>query len=761
MQDAKRSLVCFFLLAISVSVISAQDIAASAATAQGYEGLLFNPAAVAVNSCQAAGFGAAYASAEQYSWYAALADSFLLRYDRDTGEQSLNLAWGLGFPLFASSYAGIRTGADLLDFSWRELELSTGVLFYPHRYLAVGATQEQLLDPEARSFTFGIGIRPFSERLTLFGDLILAKDSSPSALDWAAGLRAEPVDGLGLGFRSWNEFREYSFGLTIEADALNLDLSLAGDFRGSSLRMGAGLRYDFRPSRSFFNLGAKTYRLPLSKPIDRNSTKKESLNNLDSLIARICQLADDRRSETLVLEIESGVVLSVDVLEELYQAFSYFKSKGKRIVTYIDSSFSELSYLAAAAGDTVVVPPYSLVPLVGVGARLLFFKNLFEELEIDVEYVRSSEYKAALDRFIREKLSEENRQQLVEYLEVSYELILDILVSCRGLTREQAQKLVDGGPYWAGEAAELGLVDEVLYYEDFEELYLEELRPGRLNYLEYQSESWRRPQIAVVKASGPIVASETLGPWDWLSGRDYITEANLIPVLERLGEDPRVAAVVLQVDSGGGDGRISDRIWRAIMELKKAKTVVVVMGRAAASGGYYLAMCGDRVFARSTTLTGSIGSYSFKIAVQRLLERYGITTDAIEFGENVEMFSPFTSMSPGQRQRLEELNNAFTERFYGKVAEARDLSSEQVEELGGGRIYSGERALELNLVDEIGGVYQALRYLEDRLDLDPEGYVLEYYPDRSMLFLLALQKLRENGSGIRRDTLGLLRLMLR
>jgi protease-4 len=168
------------------------------------------------------------------------------------------------------------------------------------------------------------------------------------------------------------------------------------------------------------------------------------------------------------------------------------------------------------------------------------------------------------------------------------------------------------------------------------------------------------------------------------------------------------------------------------------------MGRVAASGGYYLAMAGDRVFARKTALTGSIGSYSFKIVIAELLERYGITTDSIQFGENVELFSPFTALSEEQRQRLRDLNDSFTDQFYRKVAEARSLPYETVEEIGGGRIYSGERALELELIDQIGGVYSALEYLEEELELSEEEYRLRYYPDWNMLLLMVLQELRED-----------------
>ena len=738
----KAALFCIFL--ISVNPLFSQDIPASAATAVGYEGLLYNPAAVAVHRSLAAGLGTIIGESDQYSLSAALSDSLRIDYQRDGARETLNLLYGLAFPRDSSFHVGVRFAADLLDFRRQDIDLAAGLLWYPHRYLAVAATQEQLLDPLSRRYCFGLGLRPLTDRFTLFGDVIFPHDFSLSGIDSVLGLRAEPVAGIQVGFRTENHFQDFVAGMSVAANSLRLDLSLAGDFGFNDLRFGAGVRYEMRPSRSILEFGPKVYHLKLSRPIDPNSTDKESLYNLDSLVARLYQLAADRNLETLILTFESTTVLSIDVLEELVDAISYLKSRGKTIVSYLDSSYSEFDYLAAAAGTTVVASPYTIVPLVGVGARLLFFKNLFEKLGIDVEYARSSDYKSALDRFLRESLSEENRRQLEEYLSSSYELILDILVSSRGFSRQRARELVDGGPYWCEEAAELGLVDEVTYYQDFEEQYLEELPAVRLAYREHQSRSWRRPEIAVLKASGVIVNSRSLSLWRRLSSRSYITEKNLIPVLEHLQEDAQVSAVILYIDSRGGDGLVSDKIWKAIMELKEEKPVVVVMGRVAASGGYYLAMTGDRVFARKTALTGSIGSYSFKIVIAELLERYGITTDSIRFGENVELFSPFTALSEEQRQRLQDLNDSFTDQFYRKVAEARSLPYETVEEIGGGRIYSGERALELELIDQIGGVYSALEYLEEELELSEEEYRLRYYPDWNMLLLLALQELRED-----------------
>jgi protease-4 len=733
------AVLCILLMA--GGSLFAQEVAASTATAEGYEGLDFNPAALATGRSLASGLAAVFAPSDDYTLRTSILDSLRLDYRRAGTGEELNLLYGLAFPRESDIHFGVRVTGDLLDFQWSEIDLATGLLWYPHRYLAVAATQEHLLDPLARQYAFGIGLRPFTDRLTLFADLIFPDDFSDP--DPVVGLRAEPLDGLRLGFRAENHLQDFVADLSLALRSFEIGVSAAGDFEFSGIRAGAGVRLHLSPAPSILDLGPEVVHIEFSRPIDPLSGQEESLYNLDALVSRLYSLAEQPRLETLVLTFEATTVLSVDVLEELSEAFAHLKNRGKTIVTYLDSSYSELDYLTAAAGTTVVTSPYALIPLVGVGARQIFFKNLFEELGIEVEYARSSEYKSALDQFLREGLSRENRRQLEEYLSVSYELILDILVSSRGLSRERAVQLVDGGPYWCEEAKELGLIDEVAYYHDFEEQYLEEGNAARLDLRVYQSRSWRSPSIAVVKAAGEILHSQVLTPWDRLSSRSFITEKNLIPVLEHLQEDRRTRAVILYIDSGGGDGLVCDKIWKSIMELKEEKPVVVVMGRLAASGGYYLAMAGDRIFARGTTLTGSIGSFTYKLVIAELLERFGVTTDSIRFGENVELFSPLAALSEPQRRKLEDLNHAFTTRFYNRVAESRSLSYEIVAELGGGRIYSGERALELELIDQIGGVYAALRYLERELELSPHEYRLRYYPDWSMLFRQALEDMRE------------------
>jgi protease-4 len=752
-----RAAVLSVLLTWCAGPLVAQEVAASTAAAQGWEGLFFNPAAVALQRYQVLGLsgsfgssfgGGGYGRATGYSYGLTLSNSLHLQYTpaETPAPAALEARYALGFPVVFPLYAGFGLAADLASFSWAELQLSGGLLWYPHRALALALVGDNLLHPAQRLYTGGVALRPLGERLTVFADLSLKEDLGLDleALDSALGLRVEPLPGLELGLRVSDRFSEYLAQLDLHTGATSFGVFWVGQDDLAEQRFGARVSLDARPRRSAVRIGPRTCQVLLTRPLVRGSTQADSPENVDTLLTALRRLAADGYCRTLILRFDGSIILSPDVLEEVLGALQALKSSGKRIVAYIDSSFSQFDYLAAAAADTLVVSPYTVVPLVGVGAQLLFFKGLFDRLGIDVEYARSSDYKSALDTLLREDLSEENRRQLEEYLGETHSLMVRTLASSRRLEETRARELIDGGPYWCEEAVTLGLADEVLYKDAFEEKYLKGSTTSALSLEGYQERAWRRPAVAVVKAQGPITAAQNVGPWQLLLGTGAITEKSLVPLLESLKRDPGVAAVVVQVDSPGGDGLVSDRIWKAIRELAEKKPVACVMGGVAASGGYYLAMAGDKLFTHRTTLTGSIGSYIFKPVVTRLLERYGVNVDSVKLGENVDLFSPLSALSQAQRAKLESLNQGFEGRFYDRVAESRSLPRERVEAIGGGRIYAGAKAVELGLADEIGGVSEALRYLETRLELSEGGYELRYVPDWRARLRAALGELNQS-----------------
>ncbi len=760
--------ILFSLLIIFPFSLFSESFVTSSATAEGYEGLSSNPAAINFHGYNLIAAEGEYGSQGTYSSGIYFSDNFGLLYSSGGGVPVYNFLFGASFPLTDGFFIGYGVEMNLQEVNPSNMSFKFGILFFPFNFLSIGAYQKNITDQANSTFTAGIGIRPLAafyplaDRLTLFADAEIPLDLSDLSgltkrfqegsllnnLNYSLGIIAEPLNGVKFELKTFNGFSDFKASLELTLENLNIGFSFKSDLNLSDISFGTGIRYSVLPVHSILNPPVKRYKLELKRPLNKNSINKESIYNIDSLISRIYELADDPACRIIYMDFDSVTVTSIDVLEEISDAFSYFKKKGKKIITYMNNSFSQLDYLAAASGTEVIVSPANFIYLTGVGGNFLFFKKLFDKERISVDYSRSSSYKSALDQFIREKLSKENREQYSAYLKTGYNLFKKILIS-RGFTDKEAVKLIDNGPYNARQAEKLKLIDGRMYYDEFKDKYLKDNNPAELKIITYQDNSWEnKPVIAVLKASGPVVSSETLSPMDYFFGNSYITEKNMIPVLDMIKEDKDIKGLILQIDSPGGSGFISDRIWRAIMSLRKEKPVVVVMGKVAASGGYYIAMAGDYIFARKTTLTGSIGAFTYKYVIDKFLNKYGITTDSIYFGKNFNIFSPLSRLTEEQKKKVKNLTDDFVNQFYRKVAESRHISFKTVKKIGGGRIYSGEKALKLGLIDKIGGMHEAEKYLAKRLKLHEGSYTVEYYPDRKMLFTMLIGEMKDNNTNL-------------
>ncbi|GEM_PF-1873892 len=758
----KRVLIVFLLLLLILATVFPIGFSLSGVTGEGPEGLLGNPASIGFHDYNVLSILGEYGDSGVRKSEIFVGNTLGLTYSEVNGTVSYSLLFGLGFNLSGDLYAGYSMSFDNIDSGLREPSFNFGLLGFPADYLGLGLYQRNLFGGTNSTLNGSIGLRPLylfnrylGKRLTLFADASIPVDISDMAatkerlasvwpdiagiLDYSFGLSLKPIDGFALGFES-SKLDSFRASLGIDLDDVSLSLSVSGSYDLSGYSIGFGVGWNHLPVKSALRMPEKNYLIKLDKPFEKTNTDMQSIYNLDSFVSRLYELAEDPGWRNIYVIFDQPVVTSVDSLEALVKVYSYLKSKGKRIVTYINNSFSQLDYLAAASGTEVIVPPESFIYLVGVGGNFLFFKQLLDRQGIEVEYARSSEYKSALDSFIRDKLSKENREQYTAYIETIYNLFKEVLAS-RGFDEGRAGEIIDNGPYDGTTAKKIGLVDGVMYYDEFRQRYVDRDSTAKFEVVRYREEDWKRkPVIAFFKMSGPVVNSNSLSPIDYLTSTSYITEKNTIPFLRIAKEDKRVRAVIISIDSPGGDGIVSDKIWHAITELKKVKPVVVVMGSVAASGGYYIAMAGDYIIAGKTTLTGSIGAFTYKFAVKNFLARYGITTDSVSFGKNFNIFSPFSGLSREQKEKVKALNDSFVRNFYLKVSESRGIPLESVKEIGGGRIYSGEKALRLKLVDDIGDFEDALQYLEKRLNLDRSSFKVEYYPDKEALLKLFLEE---------------------
>jgi len=441
------------------------------------------------------------------------------------------------------------------------------------------------------------------------------------------------------------------------------------------------------------------------------------------------EAGDDPRVVGLVAKV--GGTLPWAEMQELRLGVEAFAASGKPTVAWAESfgdSGDTASYVLATAFGQVWLQPGGGLGLLGVAIEATFLRGLFDRLGVQPEFEQRHEYKNAVNTFTRTDLTPEHRESLERLTGSVQAEAVERIAAGRGLSAARVQELVDTGPHTASEALEAGLVDELGYRDhvhaavrarvpqDAELLFADRWSPRRSPTLPRR----HRGRVALVQARGSIVSGRTRrGPMGRQLGSDSVG-AELRATLT----DDAVRAVVLHVDSPGGSAVASETIWREVCRVRESgRPVVVSMGGLAASGGYYIACPADVIVALPGTLTGSIGVFGGKFVLSDLLERYGITTGAVEQGDHARMFSARRGFADDERQRLASTIDAIYDDFTAKVAAGRHLQPEQVDALARGRVWTGRDALGLGLVDELGGLRDAVRIARSRAGLPEDAPV--------------------------------------
>ena len=433
------------------------------------------------------------------------------------------------------------------------------------------------------------------------------------------------------------------------------------------------------------------------------------------------EAADDRHVVGLVAKV--GGALPWATMQELRLGVAAFASSGKPTVAWAESfgegSGDMAAYALASAFGEIWLQPGGGVGLLGVGLQTTFLRGALDKLGIEPQLEQRYEYKNAADRVQRTDFTPAHRESLEQLAESVFAEGVEAVAAGRGLTFSQVRALVDSGPRTAAEAQAAGLVDQLGYRdqvyaavrsqvaEDAELLFADRWEPRRGPSLPKR----RNGHVALVEVKGGIASGRTRrGPMGRQVGSDSVSAE-----LRAAAVDDRIKALVLRVDSPGGSAVASDTIWREVVRVKEAgKPVVVSMGDAAASGGYYIACPADVIVALPTTLTGSIGVFGGKFVVRELLERLGLTTGIVERGERSLMFSARRGFAADERERLAATIDAIYDDFVAKVAAGRGRSVAEIDAIARGRVWSGRDARPIGLVDELGGLRDAVRIARHR-----------------------------------------------
>lgn len=464
--------------------------------------------------------------------------------------------------------------------------------------------------------------------------------------------------------------------------------------------------------------------------------------SLLEILAALDAAAEEPRVEGVLLRLD-GAPGGLARAQSLRRALDALRARGKAVAVWAESLDLDSLYVGSGA-DRLWIPPTGRVFAVGLRADAFYLRGLLDRWDVRPEVVRVGTHKSAAEMFTREDMSDEQREQLDAIVGDAWDVLVDGIAAGRGLDAARVRELVDRGPWSARDAVEVGLVDDCVYRDELADRAgdLASARagqPGRppmpdarvlLSLRGAHGLVREVPRLAYVVASGAIHRGR---------GPRGVASATLEALLERLRTDDGVRAVVVRVDSPGGDALASDLLWRAVRVLRREKPVVASLAEVAASGGYYLASAADALLAESSTLTGSIGVVGGKVDLSGLYARLGVGRDGVERGARAGMLSEARGFTDDEREAVRSEMRDLYETFLGRVAEGRGLAVPVVERAAEGRVWSGGRALRLGLVDALGGPLEALRDARRRAALRrDEPALLELHPHLPRLPLRSL-----------------------
>lgn len=450
---------------------------------------------------------------------------------------------------------------------------------------------------------------------------------------------------------------------------------------------------------------------------------------LDEILHAIKVAKNDDNIEGI--SITTGYLLAgVAQTREIRKALLDFKSSGKFVMAHSDV-YAQKDYYLASAADEVYINPVGVLDFKGLATEVLFYKELQEKSGIKMEVIRHGKYKSAVEPFLSDTMSEENRTQIKELITSIWSVIVDDISESRNITPQNLNIIADTlGGRTPEYAVTSGLLDGALHYDEYEGLLKEKMKVSEddeLNYVgfkDYVQKANKKSirtgadKIAVIYAQGEILGGE--------GGKDYIGQDLIVDALHKAVENERVKAIVLRVNSPGGSALVSDIIWREIQLAKKEKPLVVSFGNVAASGGYYIGVGGDKIFAEPTTITGSIGVFGTIPNVHGLAKNMGVNAEQVGTNENSVDYSFFEPMTDSFRNVMQESIEETYDTFLDRVSKGRNMPVERVNEIAQGRVWSGVDAQALGLVDELGNLDDAIAAAADMADL--KDYGVRKYP---------------------------------
>ena len=627
---------------------------------------------------------------------------------------------------------GSKTGGFGVAYQWftgdatalgRYNRFLTGIVARPAKYLSLGLVGAASVETDDWEAVAELGVRPLgTSRLTVFGDAALADDVRVADARWSAGAAAEVVDGIQLVGRFF-EGESFSLGLRLDLGRAGAESAASYDTNGDYVNQVSRIRIgDYQPSAivEWLRRDEEHVALELKGPVPYRTTRLSTLfgnepTRFYTTLRGIREATESDRVRTVAVNL-TGIQVGTEKAWELRRALQHARDRGKTVIVYAENPQMTDYYLASVA-DVVVLDPQGTVTLPGYALSRTFLDGTLDRLGLEFQEWRFFEYKSAAETLSRTGFSEADSLQRQLYVDAVYDTVVRGIAADRSLDRDTLDALIDTRlVLTAEEAVDAGLVDTLARWHDLSSML--EDRTGEstdrvglsdLHEVATSTRTWGQPpKIAVVYGIGPTSMTEG------------IEARTLHKAIRKLKSDDDVAAVVFRVDSPGGDGMASDLVAQAVKEVSAEKPVIVTQGQVAASGGYWISAYADTILAGPTTVTGSIGVIGGWLYADGFSEKTGLTYDVVQRGERADLFTGYTipliggpqiptrALTDEEFDRVRDLFEQFYDGFVELVADGRDTTEAHVREVGEGRIYSGFDGKDVGLVDEIGGLQDAI-----------------------------------------------------
>jgi protease-4 len=450
--------------------------------------------------------------------------------------------------------------------------------------------------------------------------------------------------------------------------------------------------------------------------------------------------------------VNSNSSLGMAQRKALRDALDDFKKSGKFVMAYANS-FAQKEYYLNSVAQNIYLNPVGEIDFRGLSAEIMFFKDFQEKSGVKMEVIRHGKYKSAVEPFLENKMSDANREQISSLLHSVWNSITSDISKSRGISVAKLNEIANGLLARTPQMAKAQkLIDHIAYEDEYHNAIKKVLHVdadkeyNKVNIIDYTqktsvsaTQKETKDKIAIIYAQGEIKGGE--------GDVDYIGEGAMRRSLSEARKDKTIKAIVLRIDSPGGDALTSDLIWREIELTKKVKPIVVSMGNYAASGGYYIACNASKIFAESNTITGSIGVFGILPNFSPLATKIGLHSEQVKTNENSAEYSPFLPLDEKTKAVTQESVEQVYKTFVSHVAQGRKMTFAQVDAIAQGRVWSGSEALKIGLVDQIGGMNSALKTAAKLAKIS--SYSTQNFPEfdknfDEILENLTLAKLKES-----------------